>query len=600
MFPEANHPDFIIIGVMKGGTTVLYDFITLHPDIERAKEKEIHYFSLNFHKGSDWYLGHFPETSDRLTGEASTTYFHVTNSSLLPNLIKSFNPEVKIILIVRDPIERALSHYNFFCKRWKIPEICALDANEFFSLPFTEAITETNTLGFYLNQALSFSLYYRNFLYYEKVFDKSNILVLSNRNLREYPYETMEKVYKFIGVKPKMSDEFKVKKYSLGTNTDVFNRNTFRRLAGLFYSDFKMFCERTGIEYTEKEPGLANQIQQKVVDLSPDTAEMRNKKSLQISGLAVQDKTEQEDVHIGKDGWLFLLKGTNNSLAYYKNPDLFNEDIINNWINLLQNRIRYFNHNNIGYVHLFVPNKLTIYSEYYDGELPYLLFSPLRKLYRVLIEREKNDILDHLINPINHYDRIKNSHQLYWKTDTHWTFLGVFAAYQLLCAKMNIKPNLDLLKRNRKTVNIVMDEGGKLNPPVREEATFYYLLKDAKRIHANPLVKFKEENTLEDTVGLHTGSNVIFRNDNSLNPETVVLFGDSFSECNPHFLTGALAETFREVHFVWSVSLDFDYIESVEPDIVISENLERFMPRVPTDDFNLKKTCEKKLGNIKV
>src|SRR6266700_6115485 len=112
MMKGSRLPHFIIVGTMKGGTTSLYDFITLHPDIERAKVKEIHYFSLNYHKGHQWYLDHFNSGPDKITGEASPTYFDAANMSLIPNLIKSFNPRVKILLIVRDPIERAISHYN--------------------------------------------------------------------------------------------------------------------------------------------------------------------------------------------------------------------------------------------------------------------------------------------------------------------------------------------------------------------------------------------------------------------------------------------------------------------------------------------------------
>ena len=56
-------PDFLIVGTMKGGTTILYDFINMHPDVESASQKEIHYFSLNYHKRVEWYLSHFTERS---------------------------------------------------------------------------------------------------------------------------------------------------------------------------------------------------------------------------------------------------------------------------------------------------------------------------------------------------------------------------------------------------------------------------------------------------------------------------------------------------------------------------------------------------------
>lgn len=87
--------------------------------------------------------------------------------------------------------------------------------------------------------------------------------------------------------------------------------------------------------------------------------------------------------------------------------------------------------------------------------------------------------------------------------------------------------------------------------------------------------------------GFHLGSNVVFQNENTLNKKKVVVFGDSFSEYRPQYITGALAETFSEVHFVWTTSIDYDYVKREKPDIVITEIVERFMPKVPDDSFCL-------------
>ncbi len=67
----------------------------------------------------------------------------------------------------------------------------------------------------------------------------------------------------------------------------------------------------------------------------------------------------------------------------------------------------------------------------------------------------------------------------------------------------------------------------------------------------------------------------------------MVLFGDSCAHFAPFMLTGLLAESFREVHFVWSSSLDWHYIEAVKPDILLYELAERFIARVPTDDYDV-------------
>lgn len=249
-----KRPDFLIVGTMKGGTTMLYHFITLHPDIEKARSKEIHYFTLNYDKGDEWYFSHFPSHPSKLTGEASPTYFDCAETSTIPAMIKRMNNKMKIILIVRDPVERAVSHYNHFCKINKFPEVLALDVNEFFNIPFREIITRSTTLGFRAEQTIAFSLYYRKYLNYESIFEKDDILVISNRTLRDSPFDTMKEVYNFLGVRYVQNDSFKNIGYSHGTDLTKLDMPTFTRLAELFYPDYKMFCERTGLAYSELDP----------------------------------------------------------------------------------------------------------------------------------------------------------------------------------------------------------------------------------------------------------------------------------------------------------------------------------------------------------
>jgi alginate O-acetyltransferase complex protein AlgJ len=306
-----------------------------------------------------------------------------------------------------------------------------------------------------------------------------------------------------------------------------------------------------------------------------------------------------DDVHIGKNGWLFLKGGRNNPIEYYKDPNLFNDKLIKSWQSLLNKRIEFFGRRKIQYVHLFVPNKLTIYPEYYAGELEYYDCSPIQIFYKSLKELKEDRIFDHIVNPIDYFNRQKRDLQLYWKTDTHWTFHGVYSAYQLICSKLGVEPIKDLFNRNTIKCKLAMDLGSKLNPAVTEDVFFVNLLKDSRIIFANEIVRFKEEKGLENDASLHVGSNVIFKNESIPNLKRVVLFGDSFSEYRTHLLTGMIAETFHEVHFVWSTSLDKNYIESVNPDIVITEIAERFMPKVPLDNFDLEKYSREKLDGIR-
>lgn len=113
-------PDFIIIGAQKGGTTSLYSYLTEHPNIASASTKEVHFFDHRFHLGLSWYRAHFPTGIEQyyaqhvrkqvfITGEASPGYlFH----PLAPKRIASLLPHVKLIVLLRNPVDRLYSQYR--------------------------------------------------------------------------------------------------------------------------------------------------------------------------------------------------------------------------------------------------------------------------------------------------------------------------------------------------------------------------------------------------------------------------------------------------------------------------------------------------------
>ena len=112
-------PDFIIAGAQKCGTTSLYRWLAAHPRVAEASKKEVHFFDLNYHKGRRWYQRHFPSALERLAarrrgngrllaGEASPYYLFHPHAL---RRIRQAMPEVKLIVLLRNPIDRAYSHY---------------------------------------------------------------------------------------------------------------------------------------------------------------------------------------------------------------------------------------------------------------------------------------------------------------------------------------------------------------------------------------------------------------------------------------------------------------------------------------------------------
>lgn len=112
-------PAFLIIGAQRAGTTSLYSYLTQHPDVVGALTKEIHFFDNGYQRGRSWYAAHFPPRrwvqlrrrgdGVAVTGEASPYYlFH----PLAAERARQALPQAKLIVLLRDPVERAVSHYH--------------------------------------------------------------------------------------------------------------------------------------------------------------------------------------------------------------------------------------------------------------------------------------------------------------------------------------------------------------------------------------------------------------------------------------------------------------------------------------------------------
>jgi alginate O-acetyltransferase complex protein AlgJ len=558
-------PDFLIIGTMKGGTTVLHDFINEHELVVPAEKKEIHYFSLYSDEEVEWYKKHFPKIEGKLVGDASPSYFDMANSIAIPKNIKKLLPGVKLILIVRNPVERAISHFSHLCRVNKIPILANMDVNEFFGRSFLDALRQTSTIDYYLSLVLSFSTYSRKYKNYLNVFDKEQLLVIKNEDLLRDPQNVMKRVFEFLELSPIKSKSFEQFKYSTGPSKKNLSEVNVRRLEEYLYPDYEVFCEDSGLNFlpvTTPEAG------------HPDVME-------------------------GLNGWLFLAGGVNNPLDYYTGRKVFGDSLVKSWHRLLRNRYTRLEKKGIEYLHLFVPNKLTLYPELSTIALSHFDGSPIRVFMSSIHNSDDSPYLKSILNSTPYLSKQKMKHKLFYKTDTHWNAFGCFSAYQLVCSKLGAKPNVDLLTRSFSEGPCIFDLGGKMTPPRKEKIRTFKFLEDSIRVYANYLVAYKENNGLENDGGLHVGSNVIFKNDKAENRKTVVLFGDSFSEYRTSLLTGMLAETFSELHFVWSASIDYEYIDANKPDIVITQIVERFMPVVPADRFSLNEYVKQKVSELR-
>ena len=107
-------PDFVVIGAQKCGTTTFYNLLTSHERVEPAALKELHYFDDHFDEGIEWYRRCFPsphwkEGRKTITGEATLAYIFCSD---VPERMAKYIPNAKLIVLLRNPVDRAYSHYH--------------------------------------------------------------------------------------------------------------------------------------------------------------------------------------------------------------------------------------------------------------------------------------------------------------------------------------------------------------------------------------------------------------------------------------------------------------------------------------------------------
>ncbi|WP_017296387.1 sulfotransferase family protein [Geminocystis herdmanii] len=186
---EGKLPNFIIIGAMKSGTTSLHYYLNSHPEIFMSKEKELNFFIKSnelplgtWEKGIDWYKSQFMGNA-KIYGEASPNYTLYPTIKGIPQRMHSIIPNAKLIYIVRDPIERIISHY---VHRYA-------DGKENRTL--TEALTDFDN-NFYICR----SQYYLQIEQYLQYYSPKNILVISTEELSKVPKKTLQTIFNFLGV----------------------------------------------------------------------------------------------------------------------------------------------------------------------------------------------------------------------------------------------------------------------------------------------------------------------------------------------------------------------------------------------------------------
>lgn len=221
------HPSFLIIGAQKSGSTALHAFLRRHPSIFTPPDKELDFFSCDtrFAKGTSYYHNYFKffgVKAGDISFEASPSYLKHEHSAAR---IHAYNPNLKIICTMRDPIDRAYSAFQMYRRKYEQDPHFFTD---WYSNCFNESIEiehrtpeSLNSFELFIRQeieaqeqnrvidldVLSHGMYYRKLKHYYQFFDPRNIMVIPSYELLYNSAATMRNVGEFIGVR---SDEFGV------------------------------------------------------------------------------------------------------------------------------------------------------------------------------------------------------------------------------------------------------------------------------------------------------------------------------------------------------------------------------------------------------
>lgn len=185
MTASRNLPNFLIIGAMKGGTTSLWHYLRSHPQVFMPHNKELHFFSDGevWSRGLQWYEGKFSELPPTAVavGEASPSYSKHPQFPGVPARIASVIPDVRLIYVIRQPIERMRSQY--------LHNVAAGLEHD----PVEKALRSKPG---YVNS----SRYAMQIAYYLEHFHRDQLLVITSEDLRGDRIPTVRRVYEFLGI----------------------------------------------------------------------------------------------------------------------------------------------------------------------------------------------------------------------------------------------------------------------------------------------------------------------------------------------------------------------------------------------------------------
>ena len=256
------------IGPQKGATTWIYECLKNHPDIRTSARDTIHYYDMNFAKGRAWYDAQFTHGTGTCFFDPTFTYLRAPNAAAR---IKADFPDAKIMVNVRNPIDRAFDHYWHEKKKGAI------------TVPFKDAITNYDWFQTWIEPGL----YAARLKPFVDAFGVENILPIIMDDIRKNPTDVLDRIYQFAGISnvplpPKATRIIN----GTGARQNIIHR-TFYKMGNILThghaSESAFWRQMGGIE--TQSDAITPQMRADLLDIfMPDIVELEQMFNLNLDG----------------------------------------------------------------------------------------------------------------------------------------------------------------------------------------------------------------------------------------------------------------------------------------------------------------------------
>lgn len=234
-------PEFLIIGAAKAGTTAVFNYLEQHPLVRSPLRKEVYFFDRTWRRGLNWYRAFFPRRSELealraahgqagITGESTPDYlFHPH----VPARIQQTVPHARLIVLLRNPVERAFSYWTMMCDRGGEDlsfENAVEQEEQRLAGEFERMVADPDYFSLVRQQRsyLARGYYHEQLECWLRVFPREQLLVLLAEDLKSDPAGTMTRVTGHLGLPPIQLPEYR--KVHPGRYRQSLAENTRRRL----------------------------------------------------------------------------------------------------------------------------------------------------------------------------------------------------------------------------------------------------------------------------------------------------------------------------------------------------------------------------------